>query len=103
VLYMRQCTYLALLVILTFRFIKRSDRSEDSSWDSWDRPLSAVMNSDDGCNSPLLITASESAMLISDLSALSDSNGLMDCDVQTRSYIAYRLDYSTVVVLILDA
>jgi hypothetical protein len=32
-------------------------------------------------------------VLISDLSALSDSNGLTDCDVRTRSYIAIRLHY----------
>jgi hypothetical protein len=42
-------------------------------------------------------------MLISDLSALSDSNGLTDCDIQTRTYVANRLDYLTVVVIILNA
>jgi hypothetical protein len=42
-------------------------------------------------------------MLISDLSALSDSNGLTDCDIWTHTYIANRLDYLTVIMIILNA
>jgi len=51
---------------------------------------------------PFPVGASD-ALLISDLSALSDSNGLTDCDIRTRTYVANRLDYLTVIVIILNA